>query len=205
LGFASSTNAHVHGTKASGAVQGCAPMVEKRRRGAGSARVGDVGVAVTSVGEELVKSRRRGELLRRRVLALLRLPTARGQPSLLLVRLRLQHLRHRQGGTSAKCAPAPLLPSTSSSLLHFPSLGGEQRNQRGKTPIELCFATGTLPGGLEACARRSKGRRVTNGSLLACYGVDADVEDRVWLAGADARRPVKFISCFVKRDEIILV
>jgi hypothetical protein len=95
LGFATSANAHVHGTKASGAVQGRAPMVEKRRHDTGSPRVGDVGMVVTSVGEELVKSRCHGELLRWRDLALPRLPTTRGRPSLLLVRLRLQRLRHR--------------------------------------------------------------------------------------------------------------
>jgi hypothetical protein len=65
LGFATTVDARTElGSRAGGATQGHAPTgEEKRRHGAGSPRVGDVGVAATSVGEELVKSRRRDELL----------------------------------------------------------------------------------------------------------------------------------------------
>jgi hypothetical protein len=100
----------------------------------------------------------------------------------------------RRGGDARvdSSSPFPLLLSSP-----FSPPGGEQRNQRGKSPSVRCLAAGASPGGLEAHARRGKGRRVADGSLLACQGVVANVEAQVWLTGADARRQVR-----VKRERV---
>jgi hypothetical protein len=149
LGFATAVDARTElGSRASGATQGRAPTgEEKRRRDTGSPRVGDVGVVVTSVGEQLVKSRRRGELLRRRLLRLL-FWLDRGQRSSGHGRLRLLDnptSSSRCGGEVRASLPSPFLLLLSSFV---PSPGGELRNQRRKTPIERWLARGVPRQGL---------------------------------------------------------
>jgi hypothetical protein len=101
-----------------------------------------------------------------RLVPLLRLPSARGRPSLLHVHLRLQGLLHRQDDAVVKRVTASRLPPFSS-LSPFSPLGGGTERPKGKRPRTELFASRPCLGGFAARGERGgQGKRVGQGCLL---------------------------------------
>jgi hypothetical protein len=67
---------------------------------------------------------------------------------------------------------------------------------KGKSPSVRCLVVGASPGGLEAWAQQGRGRRVTDGRLLAAARRVADVAEHQWLAGRATRHDARVKGVF---------